>query len=162
MAVLFLLRSAWLVLAYVSLVATYLAIARRLLFDEDGAFLFDTSRALAFAPHAVYLVAAWSAFTLGVLLAPLLRPAPRVVLLTINNALAAGLLVLSAIICGYGSDRTGWVLLLSGVVLLGTSAVARVVRPVTAGAFGAQGLALATGRRDHDLRRRDPRRAAPR
>jgi hypothetical protein len=144
-AVAFLLRFGWQTTAWVGLAGTYLAITRRLLFDENGQFTFDTSRALAFAPHAVYLMAAWGTFTAGVLLAPRLRVGGRHALLTINNALGAGLLVLSAIICGYGDARAGWVLLLSGGALLGTAVVARIVRPETAGAFGAQGLALATG-----------------
>jgi hypothetical protein len=144
-AVLFLIRYGWLALAYVGLAGTYLAFARRMLFNQYGEFTFDTSRALAFTPHAVYLVAAWGAFTAGVLFAPRVKAGGRFTLLTLNNALGAGLLVLSAIICGYGTDRTGWVLLLGGVAVLGAGAVARVVRPETAGAFAAQGLALTTG-----------------
>src|SRR5579871_2475490 len=84
-AVLFLLRSGWLPLASISLGWTYLVIARRLLFDQEGEFTFDTSRALAFAPHAVYLVAAWGAFMAGVLLAPRLRPPARLAFLSTNN-----------------------------------------------------------------------------
>jgi hypothetical protein len=144
-AVVFLIRFGWMALAWLGLAGTYLALARRLLFDENGQLTFDTSRALAFAPHAVYLIAAWGAFTAGVLFAARIRPAARQALLTMNNALGAALLGLSAVICGYGSDRTGWVLLLSGGALLATAALARRLRPETAGAFGAQGLALATG-----------------
>jgi hypothetical protein len=145
-AVLFLLRYGWLTLAYLGLAGTYLAIMRRLFFNEQGEFVFDTSRALAFAPHAVYLIAAWGAFTAGVLFAPAtVRRGGRLTLLTLNNTLGAGLLALSAIICGYGSDRTGWVLLLSGAVLLAVGAAARVLRPETSGAYATQGLALATG-----------------
>jgi hypothetical protein len=144
-AVLFLIRFGWMTLAWLGLAGTYLALIRRLLFDQNGQFTFDTSRALAFAPHAVYLIAAWGAFTAGVLLTARLRLGARHALLTMNNALGAGLLVLSAIICGYGDERTGWVLLLSGAALLATATVARTVRPETAGAYGAQGLALATG-----------------
>ena len=145
-AVLFLLRYGWLALAYLGLAGTYLAILRRLFFNEQGEFVFDTSRALAFAPHAVYILAAWGAFTVGVLFAPAsVRAAGRMTLLTLNNTLGAGLLALSAIICGYGSDRTGWVLLLSGAVLLAVGGAARVLRPETAGAYATQGLALVTG-----------------
>jgi hypothetical protein len=144
-AVLFLLRYGWLALAYVGLAGSYFAIARRLLYNQYGEFTFDTSRALAFAPHAVYLIAAWGAFTAGVLFTAAIKPRARLTLLTLNNALGSGLLVLSAIICGYGTGRTGWVLLLSGGALLGTGAVARVVRTETAGAYAAQGIALATG-----------------
>jgi uncharacterized membrane protein len=145
-AVLFLLRYGWLALAYLGLAGTYLAIIRRLLFNEHGEFLFDTSRALAFAPHAVYLIAAWGAFTAGVLFAPaLVRREGRLALLTLNNVLGAGLLALSAIICGYGSDRTGWVLLLSGGAMLAVSAAAHVVRPETSGPYAAQGLTFVTG-----------------
>jgi len=144
-AVLLLIRYGWLALAYVGLAGTYLALARRLLFNADGELEFDTSRALAFAPHAVYLAAAWGAFTAGVLFAPKVKAAGRFTLLTLNNALGAGLLVLSATICGYGTDRTGWVLLLVGLAVLGAGAVARAVRPEAAGAYAAQGLALATG-----------------
>jgi hypothetical protein len=144
-SVLLLIRYGWLALAYVGLAGTYLAIARRLLFNSYGELEFDTSRALAFAPHAVYLVAAWGAFTAGVLFAPRVKAAGRFTLLTLNNVLGSGLLVLSAVICGYGTDRTGWVLLLGGAAVLGAGAVARVVRPEAAGAYAAQGLALMTG-----------------
>jgi hypothetical protein len=145
MVVLFLMRRGWMVLGYAGLAGTYLAISRRLLFNSYGEFTFDTSRALAFAPHALYLVIAWGVFTAAVLFAPPIPARARLTLLTLNNALGAGLLVLSAIICGYGTDRTGWTLLLGGLALLGTGAVARVVRRETAGAYAAQGLALATG-----------------
>jgi hypothetical protein len=144
-SVLFLLRYGWLALAFVGLAGTYAALARQLLYNQYGEFTFDTSRSLAFAPHAVYLVAAWGAFTAAVLFAPRVKAGARFVLLTLNNVLASGLLALSAIICGYGTDRTGWVLLLSGAAVLGTGAVARLVRPETSGAYAAQGLALATG-----------------
>ena len=145
-AVLFLIRYGWLAMAYLGLAGTYFAIIRRLFFNEQGEFIFDTSRALAFAPHAVYVIAAWGAFTAGVLFAPaVVRREGRLTLLTFNNVLGAGLLALSSIICGYGSDRTGWVLLLSGAVLLAVGAAARVVRPETAGAYATQGLALVTG-----------------
>ncbi len=145
MSVLFLLRYGWLALTYVGLAGTYLALARQLLYNQYGEFTFDTSRALAFAPHAVYLIAAWGAFTCAVLFAPRVTAGARFTLLTLNNALGSGLLALSAIICGYGTDRTGWVLLLSGAAVLGGGAVARVVRPETASAYAAQGLALTTG-----------------
>ena len=64
-----------------------------------------------------------------------------------NNALGAGLLALTAIICGYGSDRTGTTLLLSGAALLAVAACAKRRTPEAdvAGAYLAQGLALATG-----------------
>jgi hypothetical protein len=142
-AVLFFLRFGWRILLSFSLAGTYLAIARRLLINENNELVFDTSRALAFAPHAVYLVAAWGAFTAAVLLGRAFRT--KVVFLTVNNALGAGLLALAAIICGYGSDRTGAVLLLSGAALLAISVYAARRVPELAGAYLAQGLALATG-----------------
>ena len=142
-AVLFFLRYGWRMLLGFSLAGTYLAIARRLLFNGNNELVFDTSRMLAFAPHAVYLVAAWGAFTTAVVLGRPFRS--RIVFLTVNNALGAGLLALTAIICGYGSDRTGTALLLSGAALLAVAAYARRRAPEVAGAYLAQGLALATG-----------------
>jgi hypothetical protein len=142
-AVLFFLRYGWRVVLGFSLAGTYLAITRHLLFNADNELIFDTSRALAFAPHAVYLVAAWSAFTLALVLGRSFRS--RIVFLTVNNALAAGLLALAAIICGYGSDRTGTTLLLSGAALLAVSAYAKRRAPEIASAYLGQGLALATG-----------------
>lgn len=142
-AVLFFMRFGWRVLLSFSLAGTYLAIARRLLIGENGELVFDTSRTLAFAPHAVYLVAAWGAFTAAVLLGRPFRN--NIVFLTVNNALGAGLLALAAIICGYGSDRTGATLLVSGAALLAICICARRRQPEVAGAYLAQGLALVTG-----------------
>jgi hypothetical protein len=142
-AVLFFLRYGWRVLLGVSLAGTYLALARRLLFNEHNEFMFDTSRALAFAPHAVYLVAAWGAFTAAVVLGRPFRS--RILFLTENNGLGVGLLALAAIICGYGSERTGTSLLLSGAALLAVAAWMRPRATDVAGAYLAQGLALMTG-----------------
>jgi hypothetical protein len=142
-AVVFFLRYGWRMLLGFSLAGTYLAIARHLLINGDNALVFDTSRALAFAPHAVYLVAAWGAFTVAVVRGR--DPRSQLTFLTVNNALGAGLLALAAIICGYGSNRSGTVLLCSGAALLAVAAYAKRRAPEVAGAYLAQGLALATG-----------------
>jgi hypothetical protein len=149
-AVIFLLRNGWAVLSYLALAGTYLALLRRLIVNEDNELVFDTSRALAFAPHAIYLIGAWVIFTAAVLLAraPGFAGGKRFAFLTLNNGAAAGLLVLTAYISGYGTDRMGNVLLLSGLVLLATAMLSARVRadaPDVTGAYVAQGIAVTTG-----------------
>jgi hypothetical protein len=149
-AVIFLLRNGWAVLSYLALAGTYFALLRRLIVNEDGELVFDTSRALAFAPHAIYLIGAWVIFTAAVLLSrsPGFGGGKRFAFLTLNNAAAAGLLVLTAYVSGSGADRMGHVLLLTGLALLATAGLAMRLRadaPDVARAYVAQGIALATG-----------------
>jgi hypothetical protein len=149
-AVIFFLRRGWSVLSWLALAGTYLALLRRLVVNEDNELVFDTSRALAFAPHAIYLLGAWVIFTTAVLLSRTspFRGGMRFAFLTLNNGVATGLLVLTAYISGYGPDRMGHVLLLCGLVLLLTAALSAILRndarDVT-GAYVAQGIALTTG-----------------
>jgi hypothetical protein len=149
-AVIFFLRRGWAVLSYLALAGTYLALLHRLVVNEDNELVFDTSRSLAFTPHAIYLVGAWVIFTAAVLLSRTseFRSGMRFAFLTLNNGAGGGLLVLAAYICGYGADRMGNVLLLSGLVLLATAAISARVRedaPDVTGAYVAQGIAVTTG-----------------
>jgi hypothetical protein len=146
----FLLRNAWAAISYFSLIGTYLALLRRLVVDENGEFVFDTSRTLPFLPHAVYLLFAWLIFTTAIILtsATTFRRAKRFALLSLNNAALAGLLALTAYIAGYGVRAMGWTLLDTGLLFLITSRFAGFaeIEPVDVmGAYAAQGLALFTG-----------------
>ena len=148
-AVVFLLRKGWAALSAFSLVGTYLAMFRRLLFDESGNLVFDTSRTLAFWPHAIYLFGAWLIFTLAIILttAPTFRGLKRFVFLSANNAGYAGLLALTAYIAGYGAGSIGWALLDTGLLFLLFSRIAgftEIDSVDVMGAFAAQGLALFT------------------
>lgn len=149
MAVLFLLRNGWTVLPIFSVVGTYLALLHRLLIDQSGAIILDTSRTLHFLPHAFYLLTAWLLFTLGVILAraPTFHGARRFALLSLNNGAFAGLIALTTYIAGYGYGDMGWVLLGTGVLYMVTSRFAGFadIDPVDAmGAYAAQGLAIFT------------------
>ena len=119
-AVIFLLRHGWAGLSYLSLFGTYLALLRRLVMDQNGEIVLDTSRALPFAPYAVYLVGAWIIFTAAVLMArvPSFRGGKRIAFLSLNNGALAGLLPLTAYIAGYGDRAMGSTLIWTGVAFL--------------------------------------------
>ncbi|HEV3273064.1 MAG TPA: DUF2339 domain-containing protein [Candidatus Methylacidiphilales bacterium] len=145
----FLLRRGWAAVSYVSLAGTYYALFHRLVVDESGEFVFDTSRALHFAPYAAYLVIAWLIFTTATILAtaPGFRGGKRLAFLSLNNGALAGLLALAAYIAGYDAGACGWTLLDAGLVFLVTSRFAGFaeIDPVDVmGAYAAQGLALVT------------------
>jgi hypothetical protein len=151
-AVAFLLRNGWAALSYLSLLGTYLALLRRLIVDENGELVLDTSRTLHFWPHATYLFGAWLIFTAAVLLStgPGFRGGKRLAFLSLNNGGLAGLLALTAYIAGYGSPRIGGTLLATGCLLLVTSRIIRRGRIETdadevASAYLGQGLVLVTG-----------------
>jgi len=148
-AMVFLLRNGWAVLSTFSLIGTYLALLRRLVLDQNGELVLDTSRALHFWPYAVYLIFAWLIFTTAVILAaaPGFRGGKRLAFLSLNNGALAGLLVLTAYIAGYGASAMGWALLDAGLVFLITSRVAGFaeIEPADVmAAYAAQGLALVT------------------
>jgi hypothetical protein len=148
-AVTFLVRNGWAALPTFSLIGTYGALLRRLVIDENGEIVLDTSRTLPFWPHAIYLTGAWLIFTTAVILttAPAFRGGKRLAFLSLNNGALAGLLALTAYIAGYGNSAIGWTLLDAGLVFLVTSRFAGFaeVDPVEVmGAYAAQGLALVT------------------
>lgn len=150
-AVLFLLRNGWAALSYISLFGTYLALARRLVVDENGGIVFYSSHYIHFWPHALYLCGAWLIFTAAVLLStsPAFTGPKRLIFLSLNNGAWAGLLALTAHISGYNYDAIGRTFLFSGLVLLGTSLLAGVGRSKPdardmVGAYLAQGLGLFT------------------
>ena len=148
-AVAFLLRNGWAALSTFSLIGTYFALLRRLVVDENGDLVLDTSRSLSFWPHAAYLIFAWLIFTTAVILttAPTFRGGKRLAFLSLNNGALAGLLALTAYIAGYGASAVGWTLLDAGLVFLVTSLFAGFaeIEPVDiGGAYAAQGLALVT------------------
>jgi hypothetical protein len=148
-AVVFLMRNGWAALSTFSLLGTYLALLRRLVMDENGEIVLDTSRTLHFWPYTVYLACAWFLFTAAVILtsAPAFRGGKRIALLSLNNGALAGLLALTAYICGYGVGAIGWTLFDAGLVFLITSRFAGVaeIEPVDImAAYAAQGIALVT------------------
>jgi hypothetical protein len=152
-AVLFLLRRGWAVLSYLGMLGTYFALLRRLVVDENGELVLDTSRTLSFAPYAVYLIATWVIFTGAVLLAtwPTFRRGKRLGFLSLNNGAVAGLLALTTYIAGYGFKAVGWTLFWTGVVFLATAGVAGLRRVFLRGqkdevaeAYLAQGIAVFT------------------
>jgi hypothetical protein len=148
-AVVFLLRNGWAAVPTFSLIGTYLALLRRLVVDENGELVLDTSRTLPFWPHAIYLIGAWLIFTTAVILAtaPTFRGGKRLALLSMNNGALAGLLALTAYIAGYSDGVIGWTLLDAGFVFLVTSRFAGFaeIEPVDVmAAYAAQGLALVT------------------
>ena len=145
----FLIRSGWVALPTFALIGTYLAMLRRLVIDENGDLVLDTSRTLPFWPHAIYLSTAWFIFTLAIIITavPTFRGLKRFVFLSLNNAALAFLLALTAYIAGYGASAIGWTLLDTGFVFLIASRFAGFaeIDPVDVmGAYAAQGLALFT------------------
>jgi hypothetical protein len=148
-AVVFLLRNGWAVLTYLSLFGTYLALLRRLLIDDNGEIVLDTSRTLHFWPLAVYLLGAWTIFTAAVLFCSgtSFRGGKRFAFLSLNNGAMVVLLALSAHISGYDLGPLGWTILDSGLLLLAASVAAKVLRadePDVAEAYLGQGIALLT------------------
>jgi hypothetical protein len=148
-AVVFLLRNGWAAVPTFSLIGTYLALLRRLVVDENGDLVLDTSRTLPFWPHAIYLIGAWLIFTAAIILttAPAFRGGKRLAFLSLNNGALAGLLALTAYIAGYGTGAIGWTLLDAGFLFLLFSRLAGFaeIEPVDVmGAYAAQGLALVT------------------
>jgi len=122
---------------------------RRLIIDESGEFIFDSSRMLHFWPYAIYLIGAWLIFTAAVVFtaAPEFRGGKRVAFLSLNNGALAGLLLLAANLAGYGHGPMGWLLLGTGAALLMTSRIvgwAQVEPEKVMAAYAAQGLALVT------------------
>jgi hypothetical protein len=149
-AAVFLVRNGWAVLTTVGIAGTYLALFRRLVIDSDGEIVLDTSRTLHFLPHAVYLLAAWLLFTGAAIFTRSLsfRGVRRFLVVSLNNAAVAALLMFTAYIAGYGISAMGWTLLDTGLVFLVFSRVAGFAEtdPVELmGAYAAQGLALITG-----------------
>jgi len=148
-AMVFLLRNGWAALSTFSLIGTYAALLRRLVVDENGDLVLDTSRTLHFWPYAVYLIAAWLIFTTAVIFTtgPAFRGGKRLAFLSLNNGALAGLLALTAYLAGYGASAMGWTLLDAGLVFLVTSRVAgfaQIEPGDVMGAYAAQGLALVT------------------
>ncbi len=148
-AALILARRGWTVFAFVALIATYLAVLRDLVIDENGDLVLDTSRTLEFAPYAIYIIAAWVIFTIGMVLTevPTFRGKRRLAFLSLNNAALAILLFLATYIAGYGHGPQGWALLGTGLALLVTSRFvgwAQHEPDRIMAAYAAQGLALLT------------------
>ncbi len=145
----FLLRHGWAAVSTFSIVGTYLALFRRLVIDENGELVLDTSRTLHYWPYAVYLTLAWFIFTTAIILtlSPAFRGGKRLAVLSLNNGALAGLLALTAYLAGYGASAIGWSLFDTGFVFLVTSRFAgfAAIDPVEVmGAYAAQGLALLT------------------
>ena len=148
-AVFFLIRNGWAVLSYLSLLLTYGTLLRRLLVDENGEIVFDTSRLLLFWPYAIYLIGAWFIYTAAVVFssAPSFRGGKRLAFLSLNNGALAVLLLLTAYVAGYGHGPMGWILLATGLTLLVASrfvGFAKVDPDKVMAAYAAQGLALFT------------------
>jgi hypothetical protein len=148
---LFLIRHGWAALSYLSLFGTYAALLRRLVMDQNGELVLDTSRALPFAPYAVYLVGAWVIFTAAVLMTKFrsFRGQKRLVFLTLNNGALAVLLPLAAYIAGYGDKAMSETLLWTGLAFLllawgGKLDWRRSDAPEMRDAYLAQGLAIFT------------------
>jgi uncharacterized membrane protein YwzB len=148
MAVLFLWRSGWTALTWVAVLGTNYALLRRLVIDDNGEFSLETSHALPFAPYAIYLIAAWVIFTVGIVFArnSSFRRDKRIALLSLNNGAFAFLLTLTTYVAGYGYHAMGWTLFWIGLALLATAGVARILTTAEeiCGAYLAQGLALFT------------------
>jgi hypothetical protein len=148
MAVLYLWRSGWTALTWVAVLGTNYALLRRLVIDENGEFTLTTSHALPFAPYAVYLLAAWGIFTIGIVFVrnASLNRDKRIAILTLNNAALAFLLTLTTYVAGYGYRAMGWTLFWISLALLFTAGVARILTTAEeiSGAYLAQGLALFT------------------
>ena len=146
---LLLIRNGWAALSYFSLVGTYLALLRRLIVDEDGNLVFETTRMLPFAPYAVYLLGAWFIFTAAITFCSSVtfRSEKRLAFLSLNNGAMTGLLLLTAYIAGYGHGALGSILLAIGVGFLFTSRFVGWTRhepEKVMAAYAAQGLGLIT------------------
>jgi hypothetical protein len=147
-AVMYFWRSGWSSLTWVAVLGTNYALWRRLVIDENGEFTLETSHSLPFAPYAVYLIAAWVIFTIGIVFArnSSLRRDKRIALVTLNNGAFAFLLTLTTYVAGYGYHAMGWALFWISLALLATAGVARILTTAEeiSGAYLAQGLALFT------------------
>jgi hypothetical protein len=148
-AVIFLIRNGWAALSYLSLLLTYGTLLHRLVVDENGDLVLDTSRVLHFWPYAIYLFGAWLIYTAAVMFstAPSFSGGKRLAFLSLNNGAMAGLLLLTAYIAGYGHGPVGWILLGTGLILLVTSRFigwTRIDPEKVMAAYAAQGLALLT------------------
>jgi hypothetical protein len=147
-AVLFFWRSGWVSLTWVAVLGTNYALLRRLVIDENGDFTLATTHSLPFAPYAVYLIAAWSIFTIGIVFArnSALRRDKRIALVSLNNGAFAFLMTLTTYVAGYGFRAMGWTLFWISLALLATAGVARILTTAEeiSGAYLAQGLALFT------------------
>ena len=146
-----LLHRGWASLPFISLIAVYLALFRRLIFDGEGHLVLDTSRALPFLPYAVYLLAAWGIFTAAVLMArtPNFRGERRAFFLSCNNGALAFLLTLTTYLSGYGVHAMGVTLFWIGALYLATALYAGGQRPdatfgEVSGAYLAHGIAVVT------------------
>lgn len=147
-AVLFFWRRGWTSLTWVAVLGTNYALLRRLVIDENGDFTLATSHSLPFAPYAVYLIAAWSIFTIGLVFVrnSSLRREKRIALLSLNNGAFAFLMALTTFVAGYGFRAIGWTLFWISLALLATAGVSRILTTAEeiSGAYLAQGLALFT------------------
>jgi len=148
-AMIFLVRSGWTLVPTFAVIGTYLAMLRRLLIDENGDLVFDTSRLLAFWPLAIYLLFAWLIFTSAIILtrAPSFRGGKRLAFLSLNNAGLGLLLALTAYIAGYGAEAIGSTLINTGLLFLVVSrfaGFAEIEPGDIMAAYAAQGLALFT------------------
>lgn len=149
MSVVFLLRMGWAALPAFAVIGTYFAVFRRLIVDDDGTVVLDTSRTLPFWPFAFYLYLAWLIFTAAVIFCdvPSFRGGKRILYLTLNNFGLAFLLALTAYLAGYGAASIGNTLLDTGIVFLIASRVVGMaaVEPVAVmSAYATQGLILVT------------------
>ena len=148
-AVVLLGRKGWSALPIFALIGTYIAVLRRLVIDDDGSLVLDTSRTLPYWPYAIYLYFAWIIFTLAIVFTsvPSFRGGKRLALVSLNNAGLTGLLALTAYLAGYGASSVGWVLLVTGFVFLLASrfaAFTAIEAIDVMSAYAAQGLALVT------------------
>jgi hypothetical protein len=146
-AVIFLLLNAWTGLSYLCLIGTYLGFARQTVIYE-GPLDFQWAGHMPFWPSAVYLTGAWLIFTAGILLSrtPTFAAGKRMAFLCLNNGAWVGLLIVAAWLGSY--EHMGRILGATGVILLIAYALAKFIHPEArdlAGAYLAQGLALATG-----------------
>jgi hypothetical protein len=149
-AVLFLLRHGWASVTYLGLFGTYFALFRRLLIDPNGQFVFET-RAIPFAPYAVYLLGAWIIFTAAVLISVhrSFRGGNRLAFLSLNNGALVALLLLTVYFADEGFRAMSWTLVWIGALFLATALVAGGRRSDpgfvhVGGAYFAQGLAVFT------------------
>jgi hypothetical protein len=146
-AVVFLLRNAWTGLSFLCLVGTYAGFLRQTVV-YDGPLDFRWVGTLPFWPSAVYLTGAWLIFSSAILLSrsPHFAAGKRMAFLCLNNGAWVGLLIVAANLGAFG--HMGGIFGTVGGLLLGACALARIMHPDSrdmAGAYLAQGLALATG-----------------
>jgi len=148
-AVIFLIRNAWTGLSYLCLVGTYAGLLREFM-AYDGTFnsWFEISHDIAFWPAVIYLSGAWVIYTAGIFLAntPAFVAGKRMAFLCLNNGAFVGLLMLAVDLSHFG--HMGGTLCLAGAVFIAAWYASRHLLPEAsdvAGAYLAQGLAVATG-----------------